>query len=523
MKYRTQMTQIKRIYTDFFSEIRANPFNLGHLRSIIFLLLPTTLFAQDFAWTPGLQQAYADIGKLKIQAARQTLTHEYDANGQLINGLRIFLDDYADMMTLLITDDEAQYNAWVTRQDQRLDQLRRLNSQSPYYRLTQAEVRLHWAFVKLKFGREMSACWDIIKAYKLLAENQKRFPAFIPTYKSLGLLHVLIGSVPDNYVWVARLLGLRGSVQQGLTELSRAAQDPALRTEARLIDLLIRAYILKFSNADTRQLAQLVAEQPDNALLPFFGAAISLKNGQSEQALAYLTHRPIGPAYLPVPIAENLMGDIFLQKGQYADAAGRYAHFLTAYQGQNFLKDTHYKLFLCDWLAGNDAAALPHLRRVTVAGRTVVEADKAALKFADSFLKRGASANQKVLMRARLATDGGFADEALAQLEPLRETSFLTVAEKAEFNYRMGRIQQRRDQSDAAIPHFIRAIAGCDGTTEVLSFGATSALQLGYIYQQKKDWAAARTYFKKALSYPKHEYKNSIDNKARAALDALGN
>ena len=521
------------IFADFLfrfkKKICVNHKNLRHLRSIVsglsvlLLFSPISISAQDFVWTPGLRQACTDIGKLKIQAARQTLARETAINTQSANGLQIFLDDYADMMTLLITDDEAQYNAWANRQDQRLDQLRKLDNQSPYYRLTQAEVRLHWAFAKLKFGREISACWDIIKAYKLLAENQKRFPNFLPTYKSLGMLHVLIGSVPDNYGWVARLLGLRGSVQQGLAELNRAGQDPALRTEARLIELLIRAYILKFSETDARQLAQLVAEQPDNALLPFFGAAISLKNGQGEQATTYLTNRPSGLAYLSLPTTENLLGDIFLQKSRYADATGHYARFLAAYRGQNFLKDTHYKLFLCDWLAGNDTAALVHLRRVTGAGRTVVEADKVAQKFAESFLKQGASVNQKVLMRARLATDGGFTDEALAQLKPLRETSFVSVAEKAEFNYRIGRIQQRRDQSDAAIPYFVRAIALCDGTTEVLSFGATSALQLGYMYQQKKDRAATRIYFEKALSYPRHEYKNSIDNKARAALNGLSN
>jgi predicted negative regulator of RcsB-dependent stress response len=478
-------------------------------------LPPTLILAQDFVWTPGLQQAYTDIGKLKLQPAHQTLSHENEQNG-----LRIFLDDYADMATLLVSDDEAQYTTWISRQDKRLDQLRRLDGQSPYFRLTQAEVRLHWAFVKLKFGREVSACWDIIKAYKLLAENQKQFPNFLPTYKSLGMLHVLIGAVPDNYVWVARLLGLRGNVRQGMAELDRARQDPALRTEVSLIDLLIRAYILKFSEADTRQLAQLVTEQPDNALLSFFAASISLKNGQGEQALTYLTNRPTGPAYLPMPITENLLGDVFLQKGQYSEAAQHYVRFLRAYRGQNFLKDTHYKLFLCDWLANNDATALPHLRHVTTTGRTVVEADKAAQKFTESFLKKGASPNQKILMRARLATDGGFLDEASAQLKSIQENSFLTIAEKAEFNYRAGRIQQRRNQLDTAIPYFMRAIVLCDSSTDVLSFGATSALQLGYIYQQKKDRTTARTYFEKAISYPRHEYKNSIDNKARAALNS---
>ncbi|GAB3894840.1 tetratricopeptide repeat protein [Spirosoma agri] len=495
-----------------------------------FSLLPFRTHAQDFVWTPGLQRSYADLQKLKLQAARQVLVKESSQNG-----IRIFLDDYADMLALVTSDDDRLFANMSDREDDRLEAIQALDSKSPWQRVMQAEVRLHWAFVKLKFGKELSASWDVIRAYKLLTANQKKFPDFLPTYKSLGTLHIMVGSVPDNYVWVANLLGMRGNIKQGQQELERAQQDANFGLEANLIDLMVRAYVLKFSDADGRDLHRLIADNRDNLLLHFFGATIEQKNGHSEQALAYLTTRPTSPAYQSMPVIENILGDIYLQKGQYGTASSHFEQFLNTYKGQNFVKDSYYKLFLCHWLADgqntrvpafqpSDAKARAFLQKVVTVGRTTVESDKAAQKFAEAYLKQGVSPNQNVLMRARLASDGGFTDSALAYLRPYNEARFLSTAEKAEYNYRLGRIYQRRSDVDAAVPYFIRALAlseAYDGGKEPLSFGATAALQLGYIYQQKNDRSRARSFFEKALSFKHHEYKNSIDNKARAALSQL--
>lgn len=424
------------------------------------------------------------------------------------------------MLTLVSSDDERLFNRINNREDDRLDALKGMDDASPWQRVLQAEVRLHWAFVKLKFGNEMSASWDVIRAYKLLTENQKRFPDFLPTYKSLGTLRIMIGSVPENYTWVANLLGLHGNVRQGQQELQRAQQDATFGLEARLIDLMVRAYVLKFTDADGQNLRRLVRENQDNLLLHFFGATIEQKNGHSEQALTYLTTRPTGPAYQSLPIIDNILGDIYLQKSQYATAVSHFKQFLRTYKGQSFLKDSHYRLFLCHWLANQpDALTRPFLVDVTSIGRTTVESDKAAQKFAEAYLRRGASPNQKVLMRARLASDGGFTDSALAYLRPYHETRFTTIAERTEYNYRMGRIHQRRNSPDAAIPYLSRALVLSE--TNQLTFGATAALQLGYIYQQKNDPTKARSFFQKALRFKRHEYKNSVDNKARAGLNSL--
>lgn len=475
------------------------------------------VLAADFEFTPGLQRAYTDVLKLKVQDGRRALTGELARK----NGTAVYVDNLADMVTLLVSDDRKLFEQWEDREDERLDLLRDLPDNSPWQRFAQAEVRLHWAFVKLKFGQEASACWDVIRAYKLLEENRKKFPGFMPTYKSLGLLHVMVGAVPDNYTWVTRMLGLRGNIRQGLQEIRTVVQkDSVFQTEARLIDLLIRAYVLKFTAADAASLKKMVQEAPDNLLLHFFATSVLMKDARSEEALTFLNERPTGTDYLPFPILEYLKADILVQKASYVQAAGSYRTFLAQYKGVNFLKDTYYKLFLCSWLNGDDDKAIPYLRQVAGVGSTVVESDKAAQKFAEAYFKKGVSIRQKSLMKARLATDGGYYDTALTTLRPYSEASFSLNSEKAEFNYRKGRIYQRRGDGDEAIPYFERSVSLSEA--DGLSYGATSSLQLGYIYQQKRNPAKARQCFRKALSYKKHEYKNSIDNKARAALNELG-
>ncbi|QNP51487.1 hypothetical protein H9L05_15900 [Hymenobacter qilianensis] len=46
-------------------------------------------------------------------------------------------------------------------------------------------------------------------------------------------------------------------------------------------------------------------------------------------------------------------------------------------------------------------------------------------------------------------------------------------------------------------------------------------MQLGYLHQSAGQMELARKYFRQALQYPKHEYKNSTDMKAKVALAEL--
>ena len=437
----------------------AAPF--AFLLCAFFLCFPSFGQSNPYQITPILQEAYADVFKLKVSSAKLLLQKEKASVSS--KAFALYVEDYADMVTLLVSDEKRLFEQLVANEDKRLEELDDFPANSPYQRLWQAEIRLHWAFIKLKFGKEVSACWDIIKAYRLLEENAKQYPDFISTYKSLGLLHVMIGSAPQNYQWVTKLLGLRGNIPQGMREIQTVIQkDKLFAPEAKLIELLLHAYILSYSEAENARLLTLAEGEKDNLLLHFFGTTVSMKDGRGEQALRILNQRPLGAGYLAFPFLEYLKGELLLQKGQYDEARNHLKTFLGQYKGQNYRKDTYLKLFLSHWLENDETLAGPYLERVLSGGTAYVEADKFAEKFAQSFKKKEISAQQKTLMRARLAFDGGYLPEAMTMLKPLQENAFPSLRDKAEFQYRMGRLFQRQNRSDSAIGHYERAIALSD-------------------------------------------------------------
>lgn len=475
----------------------------------------------DMILTPKLQKAYFEIQKLRLPVACALIEEERKLNPA--NAFLAYLDSYADLHYLLISEDRNRYKLFAAQQDKRLEAMNALPEKSPYRKLFQADIRLHSAFAKLKFGNEVSGSWDIIKAYKLLDANKKQFPAFVPTLKSLGLLHVLIGSIPDNYTWIAKFLGLRGNIAQGISELRRVqAEEPFFQQEAELIDLLLHAYTLQLSPTQQRRIRTWPGEHPDNLLLHFFATTVLMKENRSEEASAFLADAPGGSDYMPFPFLHYLRGEIALQKGSYNESFDHYSRFLKQYSGFNYIKDGNFKLFMCRWLAGADREAAVYIQKVMQSGSTIVEADQFAQRVATEFASGKVGTGQKVLYKARYATDGGYLTKALDLMKAVSEKDFASIYEKAEFNYRMARILQKSGRIDESVAFYDRAIALGTGETAAAGFAASSALQMGYILRDRSDNQKAAIYFRKAMSFKKHEYKNSIDNKARAALTGLG-
>ncbi|WP_025763509.1 tetratricopeptide repeat protein [Dyadobacter tibetensis] len=469
------------------------------------------------AFTPELQKAYFEIQKLRLQGAREIIERnkQTDPNNTFVT----YLENYADLHYLLISEDKQAFKSMLAQQEKRLEHIDQLPDNSPYKRFFQAEIRVHWAFAKLKFGSQVSGAWEVIKAYRLLEENRKRFPDFLPTLKTLGLLHILIGSVPDQYGWVTRILGLNGSTQQGLAEIQTVIrQEPLFRQEAQLINILIHAYTLTLPPSLLNQLLSLTEEQPDNLLLHFFATTTLIKEARGSQASKVLAQAPTGKAYISFPFLEYLRGELALQKGQYAVAKNAYSQFLTRYKGFNYIKDANFKLFIADWLTDQENPER-YLLKVRSTGSAVIEADQFALRMAGDYEKGILTTENKVLFKARYASDGGYFQDAWDILAPIKENNFSSAEARVEYLYRKGRILQKTGQNSQAIPYYQRAIAAA--TEQSAGLGASSALQLGYIYMGNKDKKQATIYFKKALSYKKHDYKNSIDNKARASLTAM--
>ncbi len=497
--------------------------NCIRLASVFLTLLILPAWAEETAYevkfTQKLQKAYFEIQKLRIQPARELIDEERKTNAT--NPFIQYLDNYADLHYLLISEDKSAYKAFIDKEELRLDVISNLPDSSPFRRFLQAEIRLHAAFAKMKYGNEVSGAWDVIKAYKLLEENRKKFPDFVPTLKSLGLLHVMIGSVPESYTWVTKILGLKGNINLGIKEIEQVIKDePFFRQESQLIDLLIHAYILQLTDTQLGQIKQLPKNQPDNLLLHFFATTILMKEGKSQEASYYLYKAPTGPTYIAFPFLDYLKGEIALQQGKYEAAFNHYIVFQKNYKGFNFIKDSNLKLFMCKWLANQDEQATPYIQLIAKKGSTIVEGDKFAQRMSDDFMSGKLSPEKKVLFQARYATDGGYLNEATELMAAVSEKRFSNIEDKTEFNYRKGRIYQKQDRKDAAIPFYERVISISPVTAQGLA--ASAALQLGFIFRERGERGKSIVYFKKALAYKKYEYKNSVDNKARAALTELG-
>jgi tetratricopeptide (TPR) repeat protein len=96
---------------------------------------------------------------------------------------------------------------------------------------------------------------------------------------------------------------------------------------------------------------------------------------------------------------------------------------------------------------------------------------------------------------------------------------FFTKREKLEYLYRSARLYHKAGQVNEGITYYLKTIEL--SKDENYYFAPNSALQLGYIYLSRVEKEEAKKYFQLALSYKNYEYKNSIDNKAKAALNEL--
>ncbi len=478
------------------------------------LLLFIPFFSKaDFTFSPKNEAAYLEFLNLRINKGQTLINQAIKENSN--NGISIYLANYADAMKIFLSEDEKIYKLLAKNENLRINKLQSLNKDSPYYRFTQAEVKLQWAFVKLKMGDELNAMMGLRVAYKLLSENIKLYPDFIPNKKTMGLLNILIGSVPSNYNWVLSIIGMEGDINKGIEQLNEVSSvDNPFQLEASIIKVIVENYIVHASKGRIESAAKLYNNNTNNILICYLYAAILTKNSKGYEAIETLRNRPLGNDISYFPHVDLILGELHLFKGDYQNSRIYFNTFLANYKGKNSLKDTYFKLFLTYWLNDEDDMALPYFDKILNNGRELYDSDKHAQRIAKNH-----EIPNKALTKIRLLTDGGYYDKAFDLLKILSMGQFFTKREKLEYLYRSARLYHKAGQVNDAISYYTKTIDL--SKDETYYFAPNSALQLGYIYQSRNEKEEAKKHFTLALSFKNYEYKNSIDNKAKAALNEL--
>lgn len=475
----------------------------------LFLLSPFSfqpLLAQQWFFDENTSEAYELILDLRIDEALQLIPEAKSAQEH-------YLVSLAQTLELLITEDAAKFQEYEDQFQDRLDA--RIRASAPEYQFLMAEIHLQWAFIYLKFGHEFDAGSHLREAYLIAKKCREKYPEFMAIKKTTGLLEVILGSVPEKYNWLLGLLGMRGSITSGLTDLESArSSENVFAAEADLLYALIHGFVLQKPETGFEVLKEALDQRPSTRLMLFIAASLAIKNSQSEEALDLLNKLAQYNNGLPLYYADYLRGEIYLHKAEYLNALSSYRSFVNHYSGQNYMKDACYKMGLCYWLNGNTNDAISLFKEARTKGKEASEADKSAARNLSDKLMPHVK-----LSKARYAMDGGYYAEARALLSAISDRDLPDKRDQVEYYYRKARLEHKTGQTEAA-KLFYRQTIDMAGD-ENWYFAPNSCLQLGYILAEQNNSAEARNFFQKALTYKKHEYKNSIDSKSKSAISRL--
>jgi len=419
----------------------------------------------------------------------------------------------AEALELLIGEDGEKFSEYEDRFEARLERKTKPNNAQDLF--LQAEIRMQWAFVYFKFGHEFDAALNLRQAYLTVQEIQRRFPSFLAVNKTSALLDIIIGSVPEKYDWILSLLNIEGSIKLGLEDLEKVrVSDNELKLEADILYSLMQGFVLQHPEESMKVIDQIIAIHPDNPLVLFLGGSLAIKNSQSEVALGMLNKLGSQANSFPIYYADYLKGEVYLHKAEYLNAITSYRWFINHYKGQNNVKDATYKIGLAYWLNGNVNDAQSAFSAARTVGKELTEADKyASRSLAEEELPH------PMLTRARSFIDGGYYAEAQSILNSLGPEQLQTTRDEVELNYRKARLHHKLNHIADAKMYYEKTIE-MNGSANWY-FAPNACLQLGYLMVEENNSAAAEEYFEMALSYKKHEYKNSIDTKAKTALAQL--
>ncbi|MET4073022.1 DUF3808 domain-containing protein [Hymenobacter sp. UYCo722] len=464
--------------------------------------------------TPNSRRAYAEVLKLRLDAARAMLRPELAATPR--SAAPLLIANCADFVELVVSQDDSRYNALTTSQEAQLDALDGVPA-SALRDYARAEMTLHLGLSQLLFKHMVLGGFHLRSGYHQMQDVVRHYPNFAPARKTLGVCEFSVGALPEGYHWLLRLLGLTPSVEAGLHNLGVAAGQPGdFQLESQLLQALIRESYYKQPAEAEHLTARLMAEQPDNLLFAYVRMSVAKRQHHADAALAAYRARPTGPGYLPVPYLHHMAADLLLYRGEYAASERENLAFLRESRGQQYRKDAAFKLYLTAWLGGQPATTMARYRAlINQPGPADVEEDIYAQHYYDEARKLN-----PVLTRARLQSDGGYDREALATLRGFRPTPSTLWRDRIEAPYRRARAFQGLGQLDSAWFYFEATLSEA-GPKAPYYYAPQAALQQGYLAQSVGNKPVARKYFLKALAYPWHEYKNSTDAKAKLALRVL--
>ena len=439
------------------------------------------------------------------------------------NGITVLHENYIDFLRIIINEEKSYFLDKEKLKLTRINQLKSYDPNSPFYLFAQAEIHLQWAIARLKFEQYITAGYEINKAYSLLKKNQELFPEFKLNKKSLAVLKILIGTIPSDFAWIPKLIGMHGNVQEGLRDLRDLSSLVKNDIQFNIydIEIIFLSAFLEMSMQNNSStyidiLNQIGDRYKTNILLNFTASRLASKIGKNDLAIKILLDQPVQKESIPFYYMDYVLAMKFLYKLNYKNAKFYFKKFLANYKGLNYIKSTYHKLALISYLEKEEYKMRQYYDKVIKFGVRVIDEDKKS----DKEAKKNSMPN-KILLKVRLLYDGGYYDLAEEQLNLISDLNSIKATDLSEYYYRKGQISSLLNQSKInTLKFFRKSFVNINSSTN--HFGPNSLLNIALIYEDQNQKDSSQVYYKKCLNLSGFDYQRGIHRKAKAGLNRIG-
>ncbi len=465
----------------------------------------------QFELSQNCINAYASISQLKIKEGEEFLKNEKIKNPT--NALPILIQSYEDYYSLVLNDNPDEYKRLKNNKTTRLRNFEKSNKKSPYYLFSKAVVYLQWAMIEIKYEDNFEAATDFRKAFLLLKENKKAFPDFFYNDIFLGAQESIIGTIPDGYKWITTILGLKGNTKSGLLKLEKATEKclTLFKTDGQFFYIYLKNYLENESDEALQLIKKWNLDVKENHLFAFMASNLYLNNYNAEKAEKIILQKNSSSGYMTVPMFDYELGCAKLFQLETSVARKYLLEYVNTSKSLFYKKDALLKIAYSYYLENNVTQATLFKNKILKLGNKISDADKQAEKFS-----KNGTFSPIELLKARLLSDGGEHKNALKIMEKIDEKIYSKPDEILEYNYRYARIYTELRNFDLAKKYYQITINLPNPSNEYFPYRAL--LQLGYIAEAEKNNTLALNYFNQVLDSPKHEYKNSFDQRAKSGI-----
>ncbi len=183
----------------------------------------------------------------------------------------------------------------------------------PLRLFTRSVIYFQWAAIDIKFGDRWDAAWSFRRSFLAGKENLGILPDFEPSLMLQGAMQVAAGTIPPGYQWLGNLLGIQGTIDDGMHNLEEMlnSTDPFAKLfheEAVFYFLYLKFHIQHQQEEVFQYIAQHRLDTKNNHLFTFLAANLSLNNQMAASAEQIIQNRNPGTDYLDMPVWDIATG-----------------------------------------------------------------------------------------------------------------------------------------------------------------------------------------------------------------------